>query len=442
MALISTAQINGDQLAAAVQLYSSGASFSGNLTSYLAASGWVGPLAVTITGAQDITGQKRFLDSPIVPYSGSSGSAPSARWVNDQITAGYTSLLAIDAATSGYALGISGALSAVRVTGSNVITNANLTGYGGTLVFQSGGFVFISGGAGGGGGGGGGGTEISVEGTGPYSALDVVGVGSVTVLDEFAGMGFLVISGSEIGGGSAAVGDWNAVYTTGNQTINDHKIFTGSPWVATPTAPSGAANLLWTSGVSGQLYDRMTGISGAIVAGNITINNYWITGTGVVAASSTGNVTNIFNITSGDASVSSSGTVNNTFNGTVNSTININQPTGNFVNMSFYFDEYNLVTGLNLLECFVGRDFTFTGFALGLINTGTAGGFLTGSLYQRTSTNTKTAFVDFSINSGSYFSALGGFGQVISGMNRVGIDIYQIVTGMTGLSVGAFGVGY
>ncbi len=109
--------------------------------------------------------------------------------------------------------------------------------------------------------------------------------------------------------------------------------------------------------------------------------------------------------------------------------------------MSFYFDEFSLYTGLNIVESIVGRDFFFTGYAIGAINSGTQGGF-SGSFYQRDMLNAKTNFVTFGLNTGQFFSGRAGFNQIISGMNRVGLDIYGIGTGLTGLSVGLFGVGY
>jgi len=217
-----------------------------------------------------------------------------------------------------------------------------------------------------------------------------------------------------------------------------------------------------------------------LVAAQAVTNNYWITGTGVVTTSfnASGNINNTFSITSGntyvyntgvttstftiysgDASVSNSGTATNTFNtsgaatvtnngtatnnfnGQTTNVTNLSGITGNFVNMSFWYDESNLSTGLNTIEAFVGRSFFFTGYGLGVINTGTQG-YFSGSFYQRTSTNAKTNFIDFSLNSGMFFTGVGGYNQEISGMNRVGLDIYRIGTGITGLSVGLFGVGY
>jgi hypothetical protein len=159
-------------------------------------------------------------------------------------------------------------------------------------------------------------------------------------------------------------------------------------------------------------------------------------------------MSNITNILSGVANNTfyNSGNNTNTVYGTLsnygdNAVINLSGITGNFVNMAFYFDEFSLATGLNLVESMVGRSFFFTGYGLGVINTGTQG-FLSGSFYQRTQTNAKTNFVNFSLNSGMMFSGQGGFNQEVSGLNRVGLDIYRIGTGITGLSVGLFGVGY
>jgi hypothetical protein len=137
------------------------------------------------------------------------------------------------------------------------------------------------------------------------------------------------------------------------------------------------------------------------------------------------------------------GVLNNTFNAAPvsNNAINVGSVTGNFVNISFYFDQYNLNTGSNQIEAFVGRNFTFTGYAVGAITSGTQG-FFSGSFYQRTTVGVKVPFRDFSFNSGQFFTGVGGLSQTISGLNRVGLDILALGTGMTGVSVGIFGVGY
>ncbi len=431
--MIAVLQINQPQLTLFVQQATSGSAFSGNFVSLVSNGVYMGPNVVATTGgAQTITGLKTFDSSPNVPYSGTTGSAPSARWVNDQIAAiGSSSSTAINS-LSGYVQGASGALSYVRVTGSSTIGGANFTGLGGTLIIYSGNLIFISGAAGGGGAGS---SNVQITGSSTLSTANFTGAGSVTLFYD----GTKIFISGTAGADSTLSG-----YVEGNfvhrgavdELVSGIKTFTGSPQVPSPALPSGAANLSWVSGVSGDLYARMTGISGAVAG---TTTNYYITGTGVVTASATGIVTNTFNVTSGNISLSSSGTVTNNFNSPIN--YNINQPTGNFVNMSFYYDENNLATGLNTYEAFIGRSFIFTGYALGVINTGTQG-FFSGSFYQRTATNGKTNFTDFSLNSGALFYASGGFNQTISGLNRVGLDIYRIGTGITGLSVGLFGVGY
>lgn len=406
MLINARSQIDQASLALVIQQATSGAAFSGNVLAYVNGGGWLGNGVVYVTGAQDITGIKRFLDSPRVPYSGTSGSAPSAKWVNDQI-----------GSYSGWAANTYVLPSTLTATGAAIYT------------------------------------------------LIVNASGALT------GQG---------GGGSDNVGDWNSVYTTGDQSIGGIKSFAVSPLVPATigmlvggTEATNYDDLISVSGglqaqigaggssvkVTGSssiaspnftgagsvflsydgTYIRVSG-SGAGGGGGIT-NNYFITGTGVVAASSTGNVTNTINVTSGNITIISSGTVNNAFNGTVNQTTNIGVATGNFVNMSFFFDEFTLATGLNQVESFVGRTFTFTGYALGAI-TSASQGFVSGSFYQRNQTNVKTNFVDFSLGTSMVCSGRGDFAISITGMNRVGLDIYQIGTGVTGLSIGLFGLGF
>ena len=487
--LIAVKQINQSDLTSFVALASSGSAFEQNVLAYaIASSGWFGPNIVYTTGVSDITGVKTFRDSPLVPYSGSIGAAPSARFVLDQdlilsgvlagqsvsssslvsasgvlaaqtalasgilttgivnasgvlqtaITANGTSITSL----SGYVNGASGALSAVRVTGSSTIPIVNFTGLGGSLVIHSGDFVFISGSA------GGGASNTSVTGSAAISAPNFTGVGDVTVTYDGT---YVRVSGAP-GVGTAYSGYVEAtfVHLTGAETISGVKTFATSPLVPVATIGTQAINL-----------DQLSGASGVLVAAQAVTNNYWITGTGVVTASfnASGNINNTFAITSGttnvvnsgtstntfnnsgNINVTSSGSVTNTFNGAVNNVTNLSGITGNFVNISFWYDQYNLATGLNSVETFVGRSFTFTGYGLGAINSGTQG-FFSGSFYQRTPTNAKTNFVDFYLNSGLYYYALGGFNQEISGQNRMGLDIYRIGTGITGLTIGVFGVGY
>ncbi len=431
--LINTSQINQPQLTAFVQAAAGGAAFSGNVTSYFAASGWPGPLAVAVTGAQEITGIKLFRDSPQVPYSGNTGTAPSARWVSDQVNTVSGAINTNIGATGSYLyntlVAMSGALTGIITTG----------GGGGTIppgiMYTSGAQpvtgvkTFIS-------------SPVvpSVLGGATGNAVNINDLITVSGILTGAGASSVKATGSAniaapnfTGVGSTFV-TYDGTYIRVSGSGGSNVRATGSSTIASPNFTGLGSVFVSYDGT----YILVSG-SGSAVGG--TTNNYFITGTGVVAASSTGTVINTFNVTSGNTFVSSSGTVTNTFNGTVLNNFSISGITGNFVNMSFYFDEFTLATGLNLSEMFAGRSFFFTGYGIGAINTGTQG-FFSGSFYQRTQTNTKTNFVDFYLNSGMFCSGRGGFVQEVTGMNRVGLDIYRIGTGITGLSIGLFGVGY
>lgn len=356
MSLVNVNQINQGQLIALIQQVGSGAAWSGNMVSWLNASGWMGNTVVGVTGAQDITGLKTFRDSPRVPYFGNTGTAPSARWVSDQVISSSGGLNALISQTNANLVATGASLYTLLVNASGALTGQ-------------------------GGGGGGSGSNVSVTGSSVIDAPNFVGVDAISITYDGTDV---IVSGSSLGGGG---GSPNSVTTTGFYIMAGTYVFSGSPLVPAPSQPSGAASLSWVSGVSGILQ---------------------------AAIGSAAPVTNVFNLSG---------------------------ITGNFVNTSFWFDEYSLTTGINLTESLVGRSFFFTGYALGTITTGTQGSF-SGSFYQRTPTNVKTSFVSFGMPAGQFFSGRGGFGLEISGMNRIGLDIYSIGTGLTGVSIGLFGVGY
>lgn len=418
--LINVNQLDSVGLTLFIQQASSGAAFSGNALNYLTNSGFIGPLAVwTSGGAQTVRGIKTFTSPIGVPYTGGTGDSVARLYVDQSISAASgvvnTSLIGASGVLSASLIATGAALSAVKVTGSSIISTVNFSGLGGTLVFTSGSFTFISGAA-----GGAGSSNTKVTGSAAIATPNFTGVGSVT----------LTYDGTYVRVSGAGSTDSSGYFETNfvhrglvTESISGLKIFTGALGVGNPTATGHAVNLGYLTGVSGSLYTSITGMTGYNV-----YNTFNITGTGSITnnLSATGNMTNVFNV---------SGNITNV------STVNIGTITGNFVNMSFYFDQYSLVTGLNQVESFVSRDFIFTGYALGVINTGTQG-FFSGGLYQRTATNTKVAVTQFSLNSGMFFSGRGDFNQTVSGMNRIGFDIYLIGTGITGLSVGIFGVGY
>lgn len=383
MSLINIGQIDSAGLTLFVQQASSGSAFSGNLVSYVSASGFIGPTAVWTTGgAQIVLGAKAFASAISVVYTGGTGQTVARLYVDNSIASLSGAINTNVAVVSGI---ISSVSSSFSVTGSNLISSVNMTGIGGTKVIYSGGIVFISGGA-----GGAGSSNTSVTGSSAISAPNFTGAGSVVLTYDGT---YVRVSGSASSADTLLSGYLeNSFVHRGivTESISGLKTFTGAVGVGAPTASGHAIPLSLLTGASGALLAQLA--PGTVI--NTGTNLYIFTGI-----------------------------------------------TGNFVSMSFYFDEYNLTTGLNSFETFVARDFFFTGYALGVINTGTQG-FFSGSFYQRTPINTKTNFVDFSLNSGTFFSGRGAFNQVVSGMNRVGLDIYRLGTGITGLTVGLFGVGY
>ena len=405
--LIATKQLEPVGLTLFVQQAMSGGALSGNLQPYFAASGFLGNHVVYTTGgAQIIAGAKTFLTSPSIPYYGGTGSPPAALWVNDQlnsvsgtITGGLVTTTTVQTITATKTFTLPIFVGAPSNTG-HAITLGFLTGVSGVLAS-----------------GVGGGSSVIVTGSTPISPARFTGNGSVVLIYDGT---YINVSGTAQGGTTPP----GIVYTTGNQTILDQKIFTGNPLIASPTLPSGAVNVIYASGLSGALQVQITGMTGFNV-----YNTYFISGTGTVNLSytATGSINNVFN--------NVSGTINN------NTNYLISGVTGNFVNMSFYFDEFNLSTGLNLIEAFVGRSFIFTGFAVGVWASGTQG-TITGNAYQRDRNNTKQSLFDFYLNSGVFTTGVGGFLNTVTGLNRVGLSIFNVGTGFTGLSIGIFGMGY
>lgn len=410
---IQVKQLDQVGLAAFVASSLSGNSFSGILISYVNASGYLGPNVAYISGgAQTFLGNMTFAISPSLPYTGQSGQATAKRYIDDLVmnslanysgwsantyidltgnqaiggTKSFTGSLTINvptlvshATTLGYVTGISGVLQTLinNVSVSNVVTLAGDQTISGVKTFT--------------------GSPLVPAPSTPSGVVNLSYLSGVSGTLA-ANQGSTTITG-------------NVVFTTGDQIISGFKIFTGSPWVASPTQPSGAVNVNYLSGVSGSLNALILSISGGV--------------SGVPGPSGVSGA-------SGASIVGPAGPLGS---------ISLSGITGNFVNISFYFDSTTLATGLNLFEGFVSREFYFTGYGLGAINSGTQG-YLSGSFYQRSPTNVKTSFAAFSLFSGNYSAFTGGFMQLISGLNRIGVDINLIGTGITGLTIGAFGVGY
>jgi len=173
--------------------------------------------------------------------------------MSGQITSGDVGLdLAWSGALSSRLISTGSLLSAVKVTGSSVIQNVNLTGIAGALVFASGGYVVISGSIGGGiatsdhGDGinlsgnltqsgsvlwqrdidisgalvdrmAAGGTVVSVTGSASQATVDITGAGSNTVL--YIG-NKVIISGSATSATTSSLGAFGISIDGGTQTIS------------------------------------------------------------------------------------------------------------------------------------------------------------------------------------------------------------------------------
>lgn len=132
-----------------------------------------------------------------------------------------------------------------------------------------------------------------------------------------------------------------------------------------------------------------------------------------------------------------------------------NMATGDNVNINFYFDY--IYTGLNLVENFICKDFTITGYAIGAVNSGRGPGHLnsgasglqyfrplTGEIYQRDTLNNKSTLFGFSFNSGQIYSGSGfDSSSYLSfvGSNRLGVDIFSGLSGISNVTIGVFGFG-
>lgn len=466
MSLINALQIDPTSLALIIQQTASGAAFSGNVINYVQGGGYLGPNVVSTTGgAQVVLGSLTMVNPITVPYVGGSGQSVARKYVDDQI-----------ASSSGTLTGAFASLTANQsINGSNIfalpltVANPTATGHATNLLYVSG----VSGALqvlinAGGGGGGGAPNAVFQSGNQTISGLKTftgaVSVGVPTATGHAVNLGYLtgvsgILASAGVGPGYSGYVENTFVHRgTIDEAISGVKTFTGALTVGTPLLTGHAVNLGYLTGVSGLLNTQMIGTSGILSARDLAIsgalqaqiggggvtNNFYITGTGTIntTLSASGNQTNTFTVSGLTTNTFNlSGAVSNTFNGNSTDTFNITSVTGNFVNLSFFFEAYNLNTGLNQVESFIARNFTFTGYAVAAQTSGTQG-FLSGSLYQRSPLGVKTNFRDFSYNSGQFFTGVGGLSQTISGMHRVGIDLLNVGTGMTGVTVGLFGFGY
>lgn len=122
----------------------------------------------------------------------------------------------------------------------------------------------------------------------------------------------------------------------------------------------------------------------------------------------------------------------------------------NHVVFSSYFDF--IYTGTNFNEIWVNDPMIVTGLRIGAIQSGTFAGVLnsgasgiplfgplTGRFYQRGINNDKVSIAPFSFNSGVIYQETFLPNLQVSGLSRIGIDIYSGLSGIGGVSFGLFG---
>lgn len=158
--------------------------------------------ALTLGGDTNLSGNITITGQTLYQMvTGMSGQAVTDYATKTQLTttgqALYNLIIGGDTNLSGRLASTGALLSAVQVTGSSIINIANFTGLGGTLVIQSGGFIFISGAVVGVGGG-----VPSVNGI--TSAVTIAGTGGLTL--STIGQTILISGDNSISGALASTG--------------------------------------------------------------------------------------------------------------------------------------------------------------------------------------------------------------------------------------------
>lgn len=179
-------------------------------------------------------------------------------------------------------------LSAVKVTGSNLLQVANFSGLGGTLVIQSGSFVLISGAA----GGGGGVTQAQLDSLSGYSAsaANLFTTGATLVTLNLSTSGALVSLISAAAAGVSTLNGLSGVLTLagagGNLfvSLSGQTVYVSGSGIAQTSSLVATGGLLVTSiaNVSGGLQSQVfaTGAAGVAYANATfaTITNLGVTG--------------------------------------------------------------------------------------------------------------------------------------------------------------------
>lgn len=385
---------------------------------------------VNTTGNQTVSGIKTFLQSPVVPVAVTSNQAPQ---------------LAQLQALGNTIGGVTGFAGVIDINGtSGASGHVYLQGAGTVSVIQCGPIFYVSG--------------LTANNTQFYSARVLLASGT-TGFSFVYQSGFpvlpTVVGVGEISGGFPVSFVGATVYnsTTGGFSV---ALNTASPsgyvysFDAVPTF-SGGSGFLGLQGAAGvigpSLTPRGNWTSGTIynaldvvyVTGGF-VQSYIATNTALATNSNqptgSGNA-NWQILASGVSGVGPQGPVGPTGGISLSGTI-----TGNFVNMSFFFDP--VYTGLNVVEAFSSFAFTATGYAVSCRTSGfgpTNGGIFSGTLYQVDFNNTQQTITGFTLSSGVIYSSGAAMSILVSGRNRVGLSITNTLSGLGQLTIGVFGLG-
>lgn len=103
-----------------------------------------------------------------------------------------------------------------------------------------------------------------------------------------------------------------------------------------------------------------------------------------------------------------------------------------------FFSEASTI-GQALSESFVSKTMTFTGYLLGCSVAGSGDFPLSGTIYQRGTSNNKFTLANFTFQTGLFYKASGVAGITVTGHNRIGYDISNSLSGMKNFTISVLG---
>lgn len=459
--------------------------FPAILAGYVQTSGALGNYIVYTTGDQTIFGNKSFGTNINVPYSGSTGSAPSQQFVLDQSAALQSGITSINSfIISGAHLtgierfvgkkyfeslilnsgGVTGELTVPNpinsgdavpliylqnqvssLINSTFLNNSGNQNVSGILSFFNGGAIYI---------------PVTTQGSGavPLTQLDSTGN---NILNNLFNTGAFLqnqISTLDLSAASNVTG-FGGVLTINAQSGN---LFTQGRGSVTVAQNGNVIN------ISGNTLFQSTGVfagSGAIGSGVYTqfvdfgsiyqtpplvfaqlVDNI---GDPLLSYYVSGISTSGFNLVFSNYTSSSGYSINYLCStGLGNIWTNTQGPQGSpsiYPTIPLFFDTYfpTGVTGFGLWEWQIPQNTAITGINLSCRTSG-SGNIFSGNLYSYNTGNIQNNLSGFYMGSGTYFSTANCSNNTlfINSPGRIGIDILSLSSGMGKISFGIFGYGF